>query len=305
LYRRHLKIIYNPYQHYSLPSRRTLKCNFHVHDPFPEDPDSFAKILKVYKEKEYAVIMNSGQQRFEDTCDLSSETGIATLNGQEYIEKDGLLLAGIRSFIMGSPTEAVETCVSQGGFCVACHPNLSESVCPDALTAEEIKAMDGLLGIEILNGCVLSRQKIGQFIGDPYACDVWDEMLSAGKKIWGFAFDDSHGMEEIDVAWTDIYAESGSLEDILVAVREGCFCASTGLRLNRFSLVKDSLTIEAYDPYNPEAEFEYRFIGYQGAVLSDKKEKNACYTIPEGAFYIRVEVSGANGRKLWTQPIFK
>lgn len=110
---------YNPYNNVG-DDGRWLKAQFHCHNwrlPSTEEKEEgFADILIEYKAAGYDLVMHSGQQGWYDTSTASAEVGVATVNGQEYIDYDGILLVGSTSFFSGEPQTAVDACRAQGAL---------------------------------------------------------------------------------------------------------------------------------------------------------------------------------------------
>ena len=310
----------NPYGGLPGAGSRWYKCNFHVHDVSPEDPGSFASILKKYKAAGYDIIVNSGQKDFYDTRGAAAEAGITTYKGQEYVEKDGILLIGTDRFISGTPQQAVDACRAAGGFSVACHPGIAPWLLAEGgvfLTPADIAALKGLTGVEILNGCIPLVSMGGGILGKAIEVGVWDGMLSQGVLVWGFGNDDYHSPHEINTAWTEIFARSDRYEDVRAAVSQGCLCASNGLRLKRFDFEGGVLTVWADYPIfleNPgyieeypsfHDDIDYKFVGASGKVLSRQSGTAVSLKIGGDEPYVRVEARGADGASLWTQPLYR
>jgi len=295
-------IFYNPYERLCKSQGRWFKCNFHVHEG-----ENVLDTLKLYKKAGYDIITISGQHELIETKSLGESINLHTISGQEYIEKDGILLINVDTFITGVPQQAVDKCNALGGFSVACHPHLAEWIdTPETpvLKKEEILILKGLTGIEIINGCLARNHANGRGLGLSCAADFWDEMLFSGIKAWGFGSDDFHETHDINVAWTDIYANSENEADVCEAVREGCLCASTGLRLFKFELDGNMLTVNANYPFCRDNRMEYRFIGSGGRILyTQNTGSDVVYEINPEESYIRIEVIGPDGSKLWTQPL--
>ncbi|MYA23219.1 MAG: PHP domain-containing protein, partial [Gemmatimonadetes bacterium] len=99
---------------------------------------------------------------------------------------------------------------SGGGFALFNHPNRHGNFnhCPQEL----LQACEGYVGLEIYNG-VISE-------GSPYATNRWDMLLSAGRRLWGFANDDSHAAEgDVGVGWNVAYVEAETASGVVEALR--------------------------------------------------------------------------------------
>ncbi len=102
-----------------------------------------------------------------------------------------------------------------GGFSVLCHPNLGPRC--DHFQQRSMETLEGFVGIEIYNGVV---ERCG---GRALATDRWDILLSSGRRIWGFADDDSHRPGDVGLAWNVVQSENRSTEAIITAIRQGRF----------------------------------------------------------------------------------
>ena len=95
------------------------------------------------------------------------------------------------------------------------------------------------MGLEIYNG-VISRLE-----GSPYATNRWDMLLSAGRRLWGFANDDSHAAEgDVGLGWNVAYVEEETASGVVEALRAGRFYASTGVEINQIQVEGNRIWIE-------------------------------------------------------------
>jgi len=294
---------YNPYGQIGKGSNKWLKCNFHVHgDNMPMN-----EILRHYKVAGYDLIMFSQQKDFEDTSLLAEQAGISTVNGQEYVELDGLLLVGTHRHLSGRPQQVVDACNAQGGFAIICHPNeldIPLDRIPPILPKEQSRLLEGVVGLEVYNGCTARTAVEDYSLGFGLASDFWDELLSEGRKLWGFGSDDFHDMFEMNVGWTYVCAASTRFVDIKSAVLAGRLYASSGLFLHHFSLDRQTIRAVADYPYGkPLGKTLYRFVGENGRILKEERGGEGVYTIKGGEPYVRLEAMGPDGSFLWCQPL--
>lgn len=292
---------YNPYYEFYDQGRRWFKSGFHIHAT-PEETDnsvSIEKALEIYKGAGYDVAMISGQSDYYDTTKLGEKYGIKTINGEEYIGQDGILLIGTQEFIDGTPQEAVDACNRQGGVAVIAHPNwISHFETIPALSAQVRSQLKGYIGIEIVTPCIFDR-----FKGAGEATDVWDEMLSHGNAVWGFANDDFHAYHDAARAWTMICAKSDSFEDLKEAMLAGSLYASTGLVLKDFVFDGKSLYVTCKYRFFEDDSILYTAIGKGGKILQEGRGREITYQIQGNEEYVRIEAVGKSGAKLWCQPI--
>jgi hypothetical protein len=95
-----------------------------------------------------------------------------------------------------------------------------------------------------------------------------------------------------------VEAPSLTEENIEDNIRRGNFYASTGIILKDYKADKNEMLIDT------ENGTLIKFIGYRGKVLSSVNGPGASYK-PEGnEHYIRIKVTGEDGKTAWTQPLF-
>lgn|GEM_PF-419296 len=267
------------------------------------------------------------KQKFGRIINLSSD---AAFKGPELFGAYAVAKAGVRAMTMvaarewspeitvnsigltksykdGTPQESIDETNSDGGFCVICHPNLRQEACPVNVIGPLVKELTGYVGLEILNGCI-SQARITNNIpdaGSAMATDLWDELLSSGRKLWGFGFDDYHAPYEFARVWTVFLSRSEKIEDIKAAAQAGSLYVSTGLVLKSLELKDDTISVCANFPSSEEDTIKYEFFGSQGRLLHSVNTKKAEYVIPKDEKYVRVEAAAGDGSRAWVQPILR
>jgi hypothetical protein len=161
---------------------------------------------------------------------------------------------------------------------------------------EEISELNGPMLLEIFNAHPIVVQRSGMS-----SEDIWDAVLSAGKPMWGVAVDDAHTLVggATPPGGGYIYVDAPSLtpEDILSAIEDGRFYASTGA-----TLADVSWTASLYEVDAPGAE-EITFLGRNGRVLETVRGEFATYDFRGDELYVRARVRSSQGFA-WTQPVF-
>jgi hypothetical protein len=308
---------YNPYDGLFGATGTWHKCQFHLHHvranadatSFIESLEPVQEIFHEYKTADFSIVGQSSYGDLYDTAQIAAEVGLTSINGQEYVRYDGILLMGISSFKVGSPQAVVDAAVADGGFAVICHPNqnprLQGPLIPPLLTWEMSRTLTGVVGVEVYNGCLPRRQMGGVGFGSGIATDYWDEALSSGRRLWAFASDDSHDRYEINVGWTEIWADSTDFPAIKASIERGSIVASRGMRLFGWEFEGEALTVEADLPYVRTYDTEYRFVGRGGEVLHTDVGRRATYRLRGDESYVRVQASNPDGSILWTQPLLR
>ena len=303
----------NPYQEVWNGNGEWLKANFHVHAvpdgreirPFQLGRYTItskhvSEVVAAYKDAGYDVLMIANQGFFLDTQEYAKKHEILMINGIEWVEEDGILCIGVKEFIRGEPQKVIDECARQGALAVLCHPNwLSEEGMPPKLSLRTMSALRGYTGIEILTAGIFNG-----FKGSGLATDVWDQYLSPGKLVWGFANDDFHTWFDIDRGWNVIYSSGRDFQSVKKAIEQGNLYASTGLVLRQFSFQGGTIEVEANLERTPAETISYELIGEGGRVLHKSSAKAAKYQLKGNEKYVRVRAASDNGAILWTQPVY-
>jgi hypothetical protein len=176
------------------------------------------------------------------------------------------------------------------GFAVVAHPNLLQAF--DYTTIAQMQEWIGYVGVEIYNG--ISER----LHGSAYCTNKWDMILSQGRRIWGFAHDDSHTVEDMALGWNVVYAHEKSVSGVLDALRAGRFYPSTGVTITGIAVNGHRIRIETKDAQRIVAlqDVARRFAVAEASSIEVE--------VPEDARYVRFECYGAGGRTAWTQPFF-
>ncbi len=187
---------------------------------------------------------------------------------------------------------ALDFVAAEGALAIAAHPYWSGIPGGAYLTARS------LLGLEVYNTvCDLD-------IARGYSAVHWDELLSAGKKLYGFAADDSHGRPFGDVGkgWIMVRAREKSEAAILAALRAGDFYATQGPQIHDVTLQGRTASVTC----SPAARINFIANSYYGSVTTDPAGQltQATWTAPAAATYLRVECVDAQGRTAWSNPVF-
>ena len=183
-----------------------------------------------------------------------------------------------------------------GGIALVNHPNFGW-----AFGAEELLQLRDFTLLEIASG-----HPYVNMLGPPSHEAMWDRLLTAGRRVWGVAVDDSHHLKrpwDTDVAlpgkaWVVVRAGKRDAQSIVDALKRGDFYASTGVELEEVSSGKVKVKEKN------GAHYRVQFIGKGGRVLQETEGPVAEYKVRGGEGYLRAKVVDSNGRMAWTQPVF-
>ncbi len=151
-------------------------------------------------------------------------------------------------------------------------------------------------GIEVYNGHY-GIDRMAEAGCQPIYTRLWDEFLTAGVCVWGFANDDFHEPADFDNAFNMVLVEDVTERAIIEAAKSGRVYASTGLLLDSVGVDDGRIEVVTAEPCTG------RFIGPGGAILSATDGTRFEHTVGDES-YVRFEGKGASGR-LFLQPMFR
>jgi len=167
------------------------------------------------------------------------------------------------------------------------------------LTPEEVLEVRGCIGLEVFN----TGSEVESLKG--LATVHWDQALTAGWRAGGLAVDDSHfKIADHGGGWIWIRATSPEPAAILAALRDGCFYASQGPRIEEVRLDGRALHVRC----SPAASIYWighTHLGWCAHAAAGAALTEADFEIDGRARYVRVEVVDAAGRHAWGPPCFR
>ena len=177
---------------------------------------------------------------------------------------------------------------------IYCHPQWSGTF------VREFEQLRGNFALELWNsGNVISC-----------GCDtnngfMWDELLMQGQRIFGVAVDDGHFPSWYCHAWVCVNAQN-TVRDILRALKEGAFYASTGPEIEDFYIDDAGVGCLRCSPCRQVrficgARILHRVAHEDGSPVTEAAME---FSVPDYFGYLRAEVTDADGHVAWTNPIF-
>jgi hypothetical protein len=167
---------------------------------------------------------------------------------------------------------------------------------------ERLLRLNGYTALEIYNHNVKMNNE-----GRADAIDLWDELLSRNRRVWGIASDDFHHRSRYGGGFIMVLAKDKSPSSIIEALKAGSFYASSGILLKEIEVIDNRIiSLAAASSRVPGTMF--RFVGKGGKVLKEEKaakpEVSVSYTVNGDEGYVRVEASREDGARAWTQPFW-
>jgi len=287
-----MKIVH-PYE--KLDGGEWLRGNLHTHTTNSDGQRPGQEVVDDYKNRGYGFLMISDHDYYTSPADLAKcDSGDMVLIPGNEISAQGVHLLHVNAKSLVPPDKdrqkVIDAVNADGGICVVNHPNWHAGF--NHCSHEQLQTWKNYVGLEIYNGV------IGRLHGSPYATNHLDMLLSSGRRVWGFANDDSHAAQgDVGLGWNTVYAER-NVDSIVSALARGRFYASTGVTISAIKVENDSITIETKNAEKIVAlrETGKRFAEVEGNAIEIK--------IPEGAKYVRFECWGSGESFAWTQAFF-
>lgn len=295
-----------------------FKGNTHTHTT-ESDGDSAPEFVAMwYKDHGYDFLVLSDHNTFTDPADLAhlSDGGFLLVPGEELtssfgdrsVHVNGLNLRELveprdGSTLVETIQANVDAVRENQGVPHINHPNFRWSIGPGALADAE-----GYRLLEIFNGHPSVHNLGGG--GWPGMEEVWDILLTRGKRIYGIAVDDAHHFQgefspdrvNPGRGWVVVRAPELSAASLMEALEEGRFYASTGVELEEVSASGTRLEIRV----RPRGDFRYTttFLGEGGRVLGTVHGAEAVFELSSPEAYVRARVEDSGGAMAWVQPVF-
>jgi hypothetical protein len=151
-------------------------------------------------------------------------------------------------------------------------------------------------GTEVYNGHYGIERALAQGRWPLYT-EFWDELLTAGHRLWGYANDDFHDPDDFGNAFNMVLVDEISPAAVIVAAKAGRCYGSTGILLEEVTAEGGQILVEV------NAESVGRFVGPGGTELATHEGSRFTYAVGDET-YVRFEAEGEIGR-IFLQPMFR
>ncbi len=299
--------------------RRWYKGNTHAHTTNSDGDSSPEYVAKWYRDAGYDFLVLSDHNVFTDPAMLTDLTGpdFILIPGEEVttafegrpvhinaLNVEDVILPRRGTSLVETIQANVDGIRDVGAIPHINHPNFQW-----AFGAEELSRVKRDKLLEIYNGHPTVHNLGGG--GFPSMERIWDLLLTGGKEIYGIAVDDAHHFQGEFAApranpgrgWVKVQAPSLDALEIVQALDEGRFFASTGVDLTDVEWSDDRLVIHILE--QPGLfKYDTHFIGADGEILKSTTANPAVYDIRGGEGYVRANVVRSDGAVAWVQPRF-
>jgi hypothetical protein len=324
-----------------------FKGNTHSHSKitlgdYSHGDSSPPEVVSWYRDHGYHFVSLTDHNRFETAADLvedsSQGSGFLIIPGMEVtsdhrypgviqdeerkIHATGINLKASVEWDFDNPDKPriIEQQVSRikesGGLHILNHPNYQFQI-----ELADVLAAKNVTHIELHNAHPRSNQN-GHTGFRPAVEELWDQILSNGRLIYGIASDDAHdfswyrglfrrfGMATPGGAWVMVRSNSLDASNITNALERGDFYSSTGVYLKDISISETEYRVEldmertrnevahswvrsaAPIVYSDDSHFVIEFIGLNGQILSYAHNKeSASIILTESQTYVRARIT--------------
>jgi hypothetical protein len=291
-------------------SGKWYKGNLHAHTTSSDGAFTHDELLECYREKGYDFVAITDHNKCLDP-DVKSED-MLVIPGVEFNFYD--MLTGAYFHLVGIGLEggvslperiiaenAISMINARGGEVIVAHPYWL------GLTLNDMAPLKKSLGIEIFNKTCTS-------VGRGYSTVHWDDLLTSGRKTWGFAVDDTHGALTRFAGWVMVKSGSLDMPSIMESLRLGHFYSTQGPEFLDIAVSGSKLRVKCSPVSNIHFICSNRRGRNEQFYRSYEQNKNyecidsvftsAEYQIEGNEKYIRVEIVDSAGRWAWSNPIF-
>jgi hypothetical protein len=281
------------------PGSRLFRGNLHTHTTASDGSFSAEQAIGWYRDEGYDFLAITDHWHLYEK---RSADGLLVIPGMEFDGRDpelgpfhivGLNLSRAPSWGQGTAAMVAGHIAEAGGQAVLCHPYW----CGMPSTAAQ--RIPGVFAMEVFNStCEV-------MIAKGLSSSHWDDVLAAGKRLWGLAVDDTHWhWPDRGGGWVMVQAEELTVSSVLDALVSGRFYSTQGPDILDFYVAGGT----AYASTTASRRIAFLCDGWRGRCVrpADGAEavRQAEMPLPEGASYVRLEVDDAAGRRAWSNPIF-
>jgi hypothetical protein len=295
-----------------------LKGNTHTHTTESDGDSSPEVVARWYKDHGYDFLVLSDHNVLLDPATLGHlvDSTFLLIPGEEVTSSFDSLAVHVNGLnpqelvkpredttLVGTIQANVDAVREKDGIPHINHPNFGW-----AFGAVELAQVENDRLLEIFNGHPDVNNRGGG--GYPGVEEIWDILLTRGKRIYGIAVDDAHhfqGEFSRDRAnpgrgWVAVQAPAREAGLIVNALEEGHFYASTGVVLDDVRVEENRLEIRVH----PRGRFRYTttFIGSGGRVLKTVHGLEATFVLETPESYVRARVVDSGGAVAWVQPVW-
>jgi len=287
--------IEHPYR--GLTGGSWLRGNLHTHTTRSDGTRKPQRVINDYAARGYDFLAITDHDLTATAAEYRklNHKGMVLINGNE-VSANGSHIVHVGADKYAPPLpqrQLVIDRINQGnGLAVIAHPNWKPEF--DYTKIGQLREWVGYHGLEIFNGV------IGRLQGTHYGANKWDQMLSQGRLLWGFANDDSHIDADAEQGWNMVYTKQRTAKAILQALHAGKFYASSGVTITNIKVTGSKIRLETQNASRIVA------VTNDGTRVGTSDAPAIEIDFPENQkfTYLRFECFGDGEKMAWTQPFW-
>jgi hypothetical protein len=275
------------------------KAALHVHTKTSDGDTNAAARVKQYRDSGFKVVAITDHWK-TNNIDGMSDNDFLVIRAMEAHPKSNsemtnhfVCLNLPEGFEIKRSTKAqkiINMVNEAGGGVIYAHPYWL------AHTINDLTSVTGYMGIEVYNGVC------DVMIDKGYGNVHWDQLLNKGLIVPAVATDDIHKSKNIGLGWTMIKARELNTNEIINALKTGCYYASCGPIIEDFKVENGVASIKCSPAtqicFGAQAAIGRKFCAEDGKLLTTAEWK-----MTKKCRFVRAEVVDANGKHAWTNPI--
>ena len=289
-----------------------LRGNLHTHTTNSDGDSDPDVVVAWYRDAGYDFLALTDHDFLTLPADHAAAAGpMQLIRGEEispgHVHVNGL---GIRATIppafgqdVGETLQLnVDAVLAGGGIPSVNHPNYHWLVGLD-----ELLHLQGCGLFEVHNAGPETNNAGGG--GHLSAEQLWDGLLTAGRRWRAIAVDDAHFFRVFGHrysnpgrAWVHVRTDGTDEASILEAVTGGEMYASTGVELEDLRTAGGEIALSIVAEY--DRVYRTTFVGPGGEVLDVVEGTEARFRLPPNVAYVRARVEDSDGLRAWLQPLF-
>ncbi len=275
-----------------------VKGQLHAHTTLSDGDFSPAELVTRYEEAGYDFLFLTDHNLWRDHSSLSTDK-ICVIGGNELgaSSREHVLALGFDSGEIDGKQDTqslIDAVGENGGVSCLNHPHWS------AMPISRIHELQNYQLIEIHNTLAFRN---GASEGNSL---IWDDLLRAGRKVWGVATDDIHHEYDLFGGWVQLWCDSNEPDCVVDALRTGRFYSTEGPRFESIEVSENAILVKT-SPVESIC-FVYERGNHAHRVQEDedgnrKLLKGARFDrSPE--LYVRCQIRDTSGKRAWSNPIF-
>lgn len=292
-----------------------FRGNLHTHTTNSDGDSPPDVVVAWYRDAAYDFLVITDHDFVTLPSDHASVAGPMLLIAGEEVSAGSIHVNGLgisqrvdpRLATSGLPRDTLQENVdairAAGGVPTVNHPNFRWQLQP-----VDLLALRGCALFEVHNAGP-ETNNLGR-PGHPSHEELWDLVLSEGKRLFGVAVDDAHHFRSWGRpysnpgrAWVMVESTRPDEASLLGAIDAGCFYASTGVTIHAMSATRGELALDIEGQW--DLAYRTTFIGTGGRILDVVDGVEPRFrTADAPAGYVRARVEDSDGLCAWVQPVF-